>query len=170
MTDTVNAEQNTGTEGAADEMSDTELISELSQILGEDAATDDGDESDDLGPDQGSDADADVDDSDLSDLINEDTAVDQASGKPIDPETGKTYTGELHQLDASGDVRVKWDKDDPQSVVAAKSTFDHLTSQAGGGHRGFKVAKGKGATDGSLLSEFDPDARRIAFVRQAAGG
>jgi hypothetical protein len=80
--------------------------------------------------------------------------------------------GLMSTLDASGDVRHMWSKDNPDEVSAAKALFDSLVkprSKGGKGHLAYK-AEGKDGHKGEQLREFDPEAERIILVPQMVGG
>lgn len=68
-------------------------------------------------------------------------------------------------LDASGDTKVIWDKDNEDEVETAKDTFDRLTKK---GFVAFSVKK-NGDAD-KKIKEFDPDLEKIILIPQMAGG
>jgi hypothetical protein len=72
----------------------------------------------------------------------------------------------MHTLDRTGDQKVMWDKDNEDEVMAARRTFEDLTSK---GYMAYK-AEGKRGTQGEQIRRFDPDAERIILVKAHQGG
>lgn len=68
-------------------------------------------------------------------------------------------------LDATGDTKVIWDKDNKDEVETAKATFDRLIKK---GFAAFSVKK-NGDAD-KKIKEFDPDLEKIILIPQMAGG
>jgi hypothetical protein len=91
------------------------------------------------------------------------TAIDETT-RPADP----VHTGIMHTLDRSGDVRVMWDKDNPDEVAAARETFNKLT-RGRPTHLAYR-AVGKRGSQGEQMREFDPEAERIILVQAPVGG
>ena len=81
--------------------------------------------------------------------------------------TTEQFTGEMMQLDASGDVRTIWDSRNAEEVKAARELFDRLTKK--GKYSAFYV-KGRDGEQGRRMDEFDADAEKIILVPQIAGG
>lgn len=75
-------------------------------------------------------------------------------------------TGQMHELDASGDQRVMWDRTQLDEVASARKTFDDLRKK---GYLAYR-AEGKKGEAGEQIREFDPDAERIILVRPSQGG
>jgi hypothetical protein len=79
------------------------------------------------------------------------------------PETDRMLTGEIAELNRSGDTKIRWNKNDPDEVEAARAAFTklkrtHLIS--------IKTA------DGNLVQvhKFDPAVERYVAVRPNEGG
>ena len=77
------------------------------------------------------------------------------------------YTGEMSEINRSGDTRIIWDKDNPAEVAVAKSAFDTLVGKKK--YSAFEV-KGRKGDKGSQIRKFDPEAERIIMVPPMAGG
>lgn len=75
-------------------------------------------------------------------------------------------TGVMHELDATGDQRVMWDRTVKDEVDAAQATFDALRKK---GYLAYR-AEGKKGEQGELIRSFDPAAERIIMVKPSAGG
>lgn len=71
----------------------------------------------------------------------------------------------LYALDASGDSRFMWSKDNPDEVAAAKKTFKRLSEK---GYDAFDV-KADGSK-GTKIREFNPDAEKIIMAPRLVGG
>lgn len=80
-----------------------------------------------------------------------------------DPVHGKHY---LAITDETGDTKVMWSKDNQDEIDNAERTFKDMKKK---GYAAFKVV-GKKGEQGEQMNEFDPDAERIIFVKQQAGG
>ncbi len=80
-----------------------------------------------------------------------------------DPINGKHY---LAIQDHTGDTKIMWSKDNDDEVEVARNTFRDMKKK---GYQAFKVV-GKKGDPGEQMNEFDPDAERIIFVKQAAPG
>ena len=78
-----------------------------------------------------------------------------------------TATGEMAELNSTGDTRMMWDKDNADEVKAARAHFDDLVNRQR--FRAFR-AVGKDGNQGDRMREFDPAAERIILVRQLQGG
>lgn len=89
-------------------------------------------------------------------------------GTHIDPETGEQYTiGLSHSLDKTGDTRALWDSRNEEEVSAAKKQWDELVTKS----KYFAYrAKGKKGEQGEKMTEWDPTAERIIYVKQNVGG
>lgn len=74
--------------------------------------------------------------------------------------------GIMHELHATGDQRVMWDRTSTDEVDAARATFTSLTKK---GYLAYR-AKGKKGEQGEQIRTFDPDAERIILVRPSQGG
>lgn len=73
--------------------------------------------------------------------------------------------GELRVMGREGDVKVIWDRNNPDEVATAKASFDELR---GKGHLAYKVrAKGE---KGEMIRTFDPNAEKIILAPPMAGG
>lgn len=79
--------------------------------------------------------------------------------------TERKVTGVMCEMNASGDTKVIWDKDSPEEVAAARTTFNSLKAK---GFAAFSVKKD--GEKGTKISEFDPNAEKIILVPQIAGG
>jgi hypothetical protein len=72
---------------------------------------------------------------------------------------------EMAVMDATGDSKTIWNKDNPDEVECARDQFNKLTKK---GYRAFSVgAKGK---QDEIVTEFDPDMEKLIFVPALAGG
>lgn len=69
-------------------------------------------------------------------------------------------------MNVSGDKKTIWDRTKPTEVEAAKKEFEFFRSK---NYLAYKVV-GKDGTKGEILREFDPEAERIIFAPQMAGG
>jgi dihydropteroate synthase len=69
-------------------------------------------------------------------------------------------------LDATGDTKVMWDKDNEAEVSVAKAAFDAAKAR---GASIFKV-RGKNGERGQRLDQFDPQVERMIVVPQLQGG
>lgn len=74
-------------------------------------------------------------------------------------------TGLLSYMDQTGDTKVRWNKNKPAEVAAAKASFDLLKKE---GYAAFKLSSDD--SPGEQIREFDPDAERIVMSPQYAGG
>lgn len=74
-------------------------------------------------------------------------------------------TGLMAELSERGDTKIRWDRDNPDEVAAARATFDRLTAERK--FLAFSVSKGK---PGERVRTFDPNAERILLVPQTVGG
>lgn len=72
----------------------------------------------------------------------------------------------MHTLDASGDTKVLWDRDNDDEVSSARRTFNELL---GKGYLAYK-AEGKRGEKGEQIREFDRTAERIILVKPSQGG
>lgn len=78
---------------------------------------------------------------------------------------GRTLTGELRVMDATGDSRTIWDPANAEEVAAVKRTFDDLRKK---GFLAFAVKKD--GEKGKQITEFDPTAGKLILAPQMAGG
>lgn len=72
---------------------------------------------------------------------------------------------EMAVMDRTGDTKTIWDKNNPDEVEAARSTFNRLTKK---GYVAYTVV-GEGKK-GSVIKDFDPDAEKIILSPPLAGG
>lgn len=80
-----------------------------------------------------------------------------------------TMTGmgsaKMHIMDDTGDTTVEWSTDDPESVEMARRAFKRMTK------RGYQALRDDGEGEGAThMEEFDPEARKVVFSPQLAGG
>lgn len=68
--------------------------------------------------------------------------------------------------DRTGDHKIMWSKDDPNSVEVAKKSFEELKKK---GYLIYKVS-GKEGARGEQMQEFDPNAERLIAIPQMQGG
>ncbi len=80
-----------------------------------------------------------------------------------DPVNGAHY---MAVMDATGDTKIIWSKDNHDEVENARRSFNDFKKK---GYKAFHVVGKKGET-GDQMDEFDPDAERIIFVKAMAGG
>jgi hypothetical protein len=73
--------------------------------------------------------------------------------------------GNLNVLDKSGDVRVQWDRSNPEEIAKAQATFKQYRAE---GYLAYKVNK-KGDA-GEVITDFDTTAERIILAPQMKGG
>ena len=73
--------------------------------------------------------------------------------------------GQLAIMDRTGDTKSMWDKNNPDEVEAARTTFDKLKKK---GYLAFRVADG--GKKGEVIREFDPSAESIILSPPVAGG
>jgi hypothetical protein len=71
----------------------------------------------------------------------------------------------LAVLDATGDTRLQWDKNNHMEVQAAKARFDELKAK-----RYFAYKVNKQGEQGEVIHDFDPAAERIMMVPPMVGG
>lgn len=81
--------------------------------------------------------------------------------EPCDPATH----GTLHCLDATGDTKLIWDRNNADEVAEARRTFDNLRRK---GHAAWSVAK-SGSKE-KQITEFDAAAESLILVPQIQGG
>lgn len=74
-----------------------------------------------------------------------------------------TYTGVISEMNETGDVKIRWNKDNPDEVAAARAAFDALKAKK---YRSYTV-NGKNRV---IIHAFDPDAERIVMAPQTVGG
>jgi hypothetical protein len=72
---------------------------------------------------------------------------------------------EMAILDQSGDTRLQWDKDDPDSVASAEARFNELKAK-----RFLAYTVNKKGTQGEVIQKFDPNAERIILTPPPVGG
>lgn len=72
----------------------------------------------------------------------------------------------MHELNRSGDTKVMWNPRDADEVENARKTFIRLL---GKGFKAFRVSA-TGGQEGRAITEFDPNAEKIIFIPQLAGG
>jgi DNA polymerase IIIc chi subunit len=77
----------------------------------------------------------------------------------------KTH-GEIAVMDATGDTKVIWSRDNADEVEVAREQFKQFKAK---GFTAFKV-RGKDGERGDQIDEFDPNAERIIFVPAMRGG
>lgn len=75
--------------------------------------------------------------------------------------------GEMAVMDRSGDLKVIWDKNNPDEVEAARKQFEELTSKKR--FLAYRV-EGKKGEKGEVIRTFDPDAERIILAPPMVGG
>jgi hypothetical protein len=72
----------------------------------------------------------------------------------------------MSTLDRSGDIRVMWDRENPDEVASARKQFDAALKD---GFMAYK-AEGKRGDRGEHIRKFDAAAERIILVKQNVGG
>ena len=72
---------------------------------------------------------------------------------------------ELCALDATGDTKTIWSKDNDDEIDNARKTFNDLTKK---GHKAYCVKKD--GSQGKVMSKFDPKAERMVLVPPVGGG
>lgn len=71
----------------------------------------------------------------------------------------------LHIMDATGDNRVLWSTDNPNSIEIARAAFNAAKEK---GYLAYTVDEG--GSKGEVISEFDPQAGAIIMAPQLVGG
>lgn len=79
---------------------------------------------------------------------------------------GRPFTGAVADLCEKGDVKVMWDKDNPDEVDAARVQFESLIKK---GYWAYKAQGAKGEK-GERITTFDPNAERLIMAKQMQGG
>ena len=79
-----------------------------------------------------------------------------------DPVNGKHY---MAIMGREGDTKHMWSKDNPEEVEVARNMFNDFKKK---GYAAFRVKKNGEPAD--QMHTFDPEAERIIFVKQMAGG
>ena len=74
--------------------------------------------------------------------------------------------GVMRILDATGDTKVSWDVDDPESVEHARRVFAHQRCRA----VPFARQAGAPATSASMITDFDAEAEEIIWTRPVVAG
>jgi hypothetical protein len=74
--------------------------------------------------------------------------------------------GLVEILDASGDTKKIWDRNNADEVEDAKASFNRLTKK---GYSAFYVER-KGGEKAGRMAEFDPTAEGMILVPQIQGG
>ena len=67
-----------------------------------------------------------------------------------------------------GDLRLMWDKSNPDEVASAEATFKRMT-EGRSKHIAYE-ATGKDGAQGPVMRRFNPDVERLIFVRQNQAG
>lgn len=75
-------------------------------------------------------------------------------------------TGQMHELNATGDSRIMWDSGKPDEVEAARTHFRRLKEKR---YIAYRAIGAKGDR-GEIINEFDPQAERIIMVPPMVGG
>lgn len=73
--------------------------------------------------------------------------------------------GILAILDATGDTKIIWDRDNDDEISAAKRTFNDLIKK---GFAAFSVKKN--GDQNKKVTEFDPDEEKLILIPPMAGG
>ena len=73
--------------------------------------------------------------------------------------------GEMCVMDERGDLKVIWDKHNPDEVQAARRQFDELKKK---GYMAFSVDKS--GEKGKKIEEFDEDAEKLILTPPIRGG
>lgn len=68
-------------------------------------------------------------------------------------------------MDRTGHTEVNWDQSDEDETEVARETFNRMTAR---GFRAFRT-DGKG-TQGTRMTEFDPEAESLILVPHLQGG
>jgi hypothetical protein len=79
---------------------------------------------------------------------------------PSDPNVGV-----LACMDSSGDTKVQWNRNNPDSVETARLAFEKLTKK---GQSAFRV--NRDGSQGERMTTFDPQAEGVILVPQYQGG
>lgn len=74
--------------------------------------------------------------------------------------------GTMHMMSNKGDEEVTWDKDDPESVMAARKKFLEFLAE----RKGYAARMGPGGTKGEMITDFDPEAERLVLMPMIVGG
>lgn len=81
-------------------------------------------------------------------------------------ESADTSTGELRVMNASGDSKHTWDRNNEAEVEAARALFDSLV----GGSKYLAYSVTSGGAGGSVMRTFDPEAGAMILQPQLVGG
>ena len=73
---------------------------------------------------------------------------------------------EIAVMSGRGDSKFMWDPDNADEVAEAKALYERMTKKR---FTAFAV-KGRDGEKGEKMASFDPDAGRVIFVPQIAGG
>ena len=73
---------------------------------------------------------------------------------------------EIAVMSGRGDSKFMWDPDNEEEVAEAKALYDRMAKKR---FTAFSV-KGKDGEKGEKMTSFDPEAGRVIFVPQIAGG
>ena len=74
--------------------------------------------------------------------------------------------GEIIILSQSGDEKVAWDKEDPESVKVARKKFLEFLAE----RKGMAIRLGPDGQKGEMITDFDPDAERLLLMPMIVGG
>lgn len=75
--------------------------------------------------------------------------------------------GELCNLCDKGDLKINWDKKNPEETKSAEKVFKDLVKDKG--YLAFKTTK-LGRKSSKRIYEFDPEAEKIVVVPPVKGG
>ncbi len=79
----------------------------------------------------------------------------------------ETMTGEMRILDRTGDSRVVWNKDEPDSIAVAQAAFDAAIAK---GYWAYSVKADDPNARGTQVKKFDPKAEALILAPRMAGG
>jgi len=80
-------------------------------------------------------------------------------------EKSPSSTGVLEAMDATGDTKSYWDRNNPAEVAAAQASFDALKKK---GYVAYRLSSD--GTTGEQMREFDPTAERVLMRPALQGG
>jgi len=80
-------------------------------------------------------------------------------------EVKRVFTGVLEAMDATGDTKSYWDRNNPGEVAAAQASFDVLKKK---GYVAYRLSSD--GTTGEQMREFDPTAERVLMRPALQGG
>ncbi len=82
-------------------------------------------------------------------------------------EADENKVGTMAVMGKEGDTKYSWDRSNPADVAIARKTFNKFRAI---GHTAYRVSDKNGESRGEVMTSFDPEAEKIIFSVQMAGG